>query len=238
MFAKVAVDCRLAECTVCYVLQSCLLCTYRQYFSQSLLSLPTAAANDIHKFCALHLWKPLSATLLLYTKRSKYLQLISLQESSGTDLSTFCLFLCSPFFYPPLLSSPKALLSGPRNLAHSEKHSWKAFSPPDQGDFFIHSLPLLLLLLLHQIFSYSHDTRTLRLSSALHVYKWKNPCFNDCQKTCAGSQKLVYLIKKKKQKYNFSANEGMLAFFNWKSSLTLSDRIRSIMRAALEFLGM
>lgn len=133
MFAKVAVDYRLAECTVCYVLQSCLLCTYRQYFSQSLLSLPTAAANDIHKFCALHLWKPLSATLLLYTKRSKYLQLISLQESSGTDLSTFCLFLCSPFFYPPLLSSPKALLSGPRNLAHSEKHSWKAFSPPDQG---------------------------------------------------------------------------------------------------------
>lgn len=196
MFAKVAVDCRLAECTVCYVLQSCLLCTYRQYFSQSLLSLPTAAANDIHKFCALHLWKPLSATLLLYTERSKYLQLISLQESSGTDLSTFCLFLCSPFFYPPLLSSPKALLSGPRNLAHSEKHSWKAFSPPDQGDFFIHSL-LLLLLLLHQIFS---CPCTLRLSSALHVYKWKNPCFNDCQKTCAGSQKLVYLIKKKRSR--------------------------------------
>lgn len=198
MFVKVAVDYRLAECTVCNVLQSCLLCTYRQYFSQPLLSLPTAAANDIHKFCALHLWKPLSATLLLYTKRSKYLQLISLQESSGTDLSTFCLFLCSPFFYPPLLSSPKALLSGPRNLAHSEKHSWKAFSPPDQGDFFIHSLPLLLLLLLHQIFS---CPCTLRLSSALHVYKWKNPCFNDCQKTCAGSH-LIGLLNNKKRSRN------------------------------------
>ncbi len=34
----------------------------------------------------------------------------------------------------------QALLSGPRNLAHSEKHSWKAFSPPDQGDFLKHSL--------------------------------------------------------------------------------------------------
>ena len=68
MFVKVAVDYRLAECTVCYVLQSCLLCTYRQYFSQSLLSLPTAAANDIHKFCALHLWKPLCHASFIHKK--------------------------------------------------------------------------------------------------------------------------------------------------------------------------
>lgn len=40
----------------------------------------------------------------------------------------------------PIFSSTQALLSGPRNLAHSEKHSWKAFSPPDQGDFLIHFL--------------------------------------------------------------------------------------------------
>lgn len=117
---------------------SCLLRTYLQYLSQSLLLYPqlqlmntTTAERFIHgTFSRFH--------ASLYKKRSKHLRLISLQKSSGTDFSIFLSVPLLSFFIPsPLLT--QALLSGPRNLAHSEKHSWKAFSPPDQGDFLIYS---------------------------------------------------------------------------------------------------
>ena len=134
------------------------------YISQILLtiiaSLPTAAANDNHNCWALHLWNLLSLPRFFYTKNRSKTPAINKPPKNHLALTFFYIFVCSSallFFihiYPLSSLHPQALLSGPRNLAHSEKHSWKAFSPPDQGDFLIiHSLLSLSLSLCLFFFS-------------------------------------------------------------------------------------
>lgn len=117
-------------------------------FLKIVASLHTAAANGKHNCWVLHWWNPLLFLHFLFLNffiffthnNQNHLQLISRYKSSGTDSSSFCLFPCSLSSLSSL-SLTQALLSGPRNLAHSEKHSWKAYSPPDQGDFLTtHSL--------------------------------------------------------------------------------------------------
>lgn len=134
------------------------------YFSQSLLLYPqlqlmtttTAERSTYGTF---------SSTLLLHSKIktpaiNKPLRIIW-HWLFYYFVSSSALLL---FFFIPSSLFTQALLSGPRNLAHSEKHSWKAFSPPDQGDFLIHSL-------LSGFFS--PRLCTPLLSSALHVCKWE-----------------------------------------------------------------
>lgn len=150
MLVKVAVDqrfCSVSEFSV-YICLHTLLCTYLKYFSWSLLLYPqlqlmtttTAELSIYGTFSRFH-------ASFYIKKDQKHLRLISLPRIIWHWLSIFLSvpllsFLLYIYIHiSPLFSSPQALLSGPRNLAHSEKHSWKAFSPPDQGDFLIiHSL--------------------------------------------------------------------------------------------------
>jgi len=156
----VAVDDGQPECTVhdglthSNLLPSCLLCAYLQCLSQSLLPHPqlqlttttTAERSVSGAFSRFH------ASFM----HKKKIETPSLRESSGTD---FFYILSVPSLYPLFT---QALLSGPRNLAHSEKHSRKAFSPPDQGDFLIHRFFLCLCVCVCVC------VRELLLSSALH----------------------------------------------------------------------
>lgn len=115
--------------------------TYTQHIAVTFALCTSPVLTHSHRFHA-HIhhgrWalpsrEPSHASTLLQT-RTPAVNKPSKNHPALTSL--FFLFLC-PHLYPLLT---QALLSGPRNLAHSEKHSRKAFSPPDQGDFLIHSL--------------------------------------------------------------------------------------------------
>lgn len=117
------------------------------YFSQSLLLYPTAAANEQPQLLIAPLPRFFHTDKIKTPAINKLLWIIwhwlflYFVSSSALSLSFYIYIYIFPFFSPP---PPQALLSGPRNLAHFEKHSWKALSPPDQGDFLIHSLLLLV----------------------------------------------------------------------------------------------
>lgn len=153
------------------------------YFSQSLLLYPqlqlmtttTAERSTYGTF---------SSTLLLHSKIktpaiNKPLRIIWHWLFYYFVSSSALLF----FFIPSSLFT-QALLSGPRNLAHSEKHSWKAFSPPDQGDFLIHSL----------LSGFSPLVCAHRSSLLLCMcVSGKNPCLEDRWNSW-GPDQFIYLL--------------------------------------------